>query len=79
MSNQTENYIILKPIAERFNRITNSITDDEIRSLIKSELKNQINCINFANEIDEIISNYLEDNQQEIINIYKTILKNKLS
>jgi uncharacterized membrane-anchored protein YjiN (DUF445 family) len=79
MSNQTENYIILKPIAERFNRITNSITDDEIRSLIKSELKNQINCINFANEIDEIISNYLEDNQQEIINIYKTMLKNKLS
>jgi hypothetical protein len=31
MSNQTENYIILKPIAERFNRIANSITDDEIK------------------------------------------------
>jgi len=33
MKSQTENYIILKPIAERFNRIANSISDDEIRSL----------------------------------------------
>lgn len=29
MENKTESYIILKPIAERFNRITNEITDDE--------------------------------------------------
>ena len=29
MENKTESYIILKPIAERFSRIANEITDDE--------------------------------------------------
>ena len=37
--NQTENYIILKLIAERFNKIANSISDDEIKSLIKDEIR----------------------------------------
>ena len=45
MENKTESYIILKPIAERFNRITNEITDDEIKDLIKSSLREQIACM----------------------------------
>lgn len=77
MDNQTENYIILKPIAERFNRIANSITDDEIKSLIKSELRNQFKYTNFANDVQEIILNYIENNQEDIISMYKNELKNK--
>ena len=64
--NQTENYIILKPITERFNRIANSITDDEIKSLIKDEMRNQLRRINFSSQIEEIISDYIENNQEDI-------------
>lgn len=37
MENKTESYIVLKPIAERFSRIANEITDADIKQLIKSE------------------------------------------
>ena len=36
MENRTESYIILKPIAERFNRIAKEISDEEIKNLIKN-------------------------------------------
>jgi len=75
--NQTENYIILKPITERFNRIANSITDDEIKSLIKDEMRNQLRRINFSSQIEEIISDYIENNQEDMLDLYKNELKNK--
>ena len=42
MTQQTENYLILKPIAERFNRVTAEITDDDIKYMIKSLMKEKI-------------------------------------
>lgn len=39
MNKQTENYIILKPIAERFNRVALEITDEDIRYIIISEIR----------------------------------------
>ena len=75
--NQTENYIILKPIAERFNRIANSISDDEIRSLIKDEMRDQLKRINFSSQIEEIIFNYIDNNQEDMLDLYKQELKNK--
>jgi len=75
--NQTENYIILKPIAERFNRIANSISDDEIKSLIKNEMRDQLKRINFSSQIEEIIFDYIENNQEDIFDLYKKELKNK--
>ena len=77
MKNQTENYIILKPIAERFNRIANSISDDEIRSLIKDEMRDQLKRINFSSQIEEIISDYIDNNQEDMLDLYKQELKNK--
>ena len=38
MTNQTQDYITLKPIAERFKEVAMSISDDEIKSIIKEEL-----------------------------------------
>lgn len=35
MTNQTQDYITLKPIAERFKEVANSISDEEIKSIIK--------------------------------------------
>jgi len=77
MKNQTENYIILKPIAEKFNRIANSISDDEIRSLIKDEMRDQLKRINFSSQIEEIISDYIDNNQEDMLDLYKQELKNK--
>ena len=74
---QTENYIILKPIAERFNKIANSISDDEIKSLIKDEMRNQLKRINFSSQIEEIISDYIDNNQEDMLDLYKQELKNK--
>ena len=75
--NKTENYIILKPIAERFNRIANSISDDEIKSLIKDEMRNQLKQVNFSSQIEEIIFDYIDGNQKEVLDLYKNELKNK--
>jgi len=77
MKSQTENYIILKPIAERFNKIANSITDDEIKSLIKDEMREQLKQINFSSQIEEIIFNYIDNNQEDMLDLYKQELKNK--
>jgi len=77
MKNQTENYIILKPIAERFNKIANSISDDEIKSLIKNEMRDQLKRINFSSQIEEIIIDYIENNQENVLDLYKKELKNK--
>ena len=78
MNNQTESYIILKPIAERFNRIANSITDNEIKELIKSEMRNQLKTIDFTVTIEEIIEDYLDNHSDEVLNLYKNGLKEKL-
>lgn len=78
MCNQTENYIILKPISERFNRIAKEISDEEIRSLIKSEIREQIKKIDFFGSVNEILENYLEENPNEVLALYKSSLKDKL-
>ena len=79
MSEQTENYIVLKPIAERFNRIANELTDEDIRNIIKSELRNQIQKLDFTSEIETIVEDYIEDNPEEILSMYKTGLKERLT
>lgn len=63
MENKTESYIILKPIAERFNRIANEITDDEIKQLIKSELREQLRESGIARSVGFIIDEWFEDSK----------------
>jgi len=77
MENQTENYIILKPIAERFNKVASSITDEDIKSLIFSEMRNKLQAIDFRSEIEEIIGDYLDNNSDEVLGLFKTQLINK--
>lgn len=67
MSEQTENYIVLKPIAERFNRVASEITDDDIKYIIKSVMKERIaQAINF-NEVVSLIDNYISEHSEEIV------------
>jgi hypothetical protein len=66
MAQQTENYLILKPIAERFNMVAREITDDDIKYIIKSLLKEKIaETIDFS-VVSDIINEYLEDHKDEI-------------
>lgn len=77
MSDQTESYIVLKPLADRFNRIAKEISDDEIKSLIKSEIREQIKTVSFKHDIQAIISDYIDTHEGDIIDLYKRELNNK--
>ena len=62
MGNQTADYITLKPIAERFKEIANNISDEEIKILIKEELRHQIKeQVEFGETIAEWVHEMLED------------------
>jgi len=80
LNNQTESYIVLKPIAERFSRVASEITDDEIKNLIKSELREQIKTLHFGQVLGDVIDEWLE--QEDVTDlIYKTLtdsIKNRL-
>lgn len=80
MNNQTESYVVLKPIAERFSRVASEITDEEIKNLIKSELREQIKTLRFGQVLGDVIDEWLE--QEDITDlIYKTLedsIKNRL-
>jgi hypothetical protein len=59
MTQHTENYLILKPIAERFNRVASEITDDDIKYIIKSLMKQKIEeAIDFSSVSDYLCSGY---------------------
>ena len=67
MTTQTENYLILKPIAERFNRVANEITDNDIKYMITSLMKEKISeSINF-DIVTDIINDYIENHKDEIV------------
>ena len=62
MKNQTRDYITLKPIAERFKQIASTISDDEIKDIIKSELRRQIQeQVDFGSTISQWVDDMLED------------------
>lgn len=77
MDNKTESYIILKPIAERFSRVANSISDDEIKSLIKDELRGQLKKIDLGILVNEICETWVEDNQDTITDLLKKSMVEK--
>lgn len=62
MDRQTQDYISLKPISDRFKEVTMTISDAEIKSIIKEELREQIrNQVEFGSTIREWTDIWLED------------------
>lgn len=59
MTNQTENYLLLKPLSERVNRICSSMSDQEIMSLIRSAMMDQIKGA--FKDIRDRLSEYVEE------------------
>lgn len=79
MNKQTQDYISLKPIAERFKEIAAAISDDEIKSLIKDELRNQIrNQVEFGSVIGEMVEQWICDNPEFIIDTMKESIERRL-
>jgi len=79
MKNQTENYIVLKPIAERFSRVTSEISDSEIKNIITSVMREEIkNSIDFT-FIGQIVDEYIDNNEEFIISLTKDTIINKFS
>lgn len=81
MSNQAQDYITLKPIAERFKKVAATISDDEIKSLIKQELREQIRTqVDFGSTIAQWVEDMLNDDEswvELVIDCMKKSIKNK--
>lgn len=81
MTNQTQDYITLKPIAERFKEVGATISDDEIKSLIKEELREQIRTqVDFGSTIAQWVEDMLNDDEswvELVIDCMKESIKNK--
>ncbi len=85
MNRQTEDYISLKPIADRFKNVANSITDDEIRNMIKNSLQRQIDeqlglgLDTLGYRTTEIIDHWFDDcgNENFVVTLIENGLKKK--
>lgn len=66
---------------ERIKRVAESITDDELKELIKEELRKQIqNQVDFGSTIAEWVDAMLEDDEswiELVSNCMKESIKNK--
>lgn len=84
MTKQTEDYLSLKPLAERFQEVASEITDKEldciIRSKIKEQIEKQIDFSSFGMAIEEAIENWFEDieNCNFILDTLRESIKKKL-
>lgn len=82
MKNQTSDYISLKPLADRFREAADTITDDEIREIIRSKIEEKV-----EEQLDEIeipLSGIIEEwfgdgeNTLWVMNSLKDSIENKL-
>ena len=82
MNKQTADYISLKPLADRFREVANSISDDEIKNIIVKKLEEkvdeQLDGINIP--LEEIVNYWFEDenNINWVIDNLKESIENKL-
>lgn len=82
MSKQTEDYISLKPIADRFREAAKSISDEELREIVKdglrSKVREELDCMELP--LEEIVESWFEDekNVALILNSLKESLENRL-
>ena len=65
--NQTENYIVLKPIAERFSKVASEMTDSDIEMIIKDVMKERIADVIDFSPITDKISEFVENNEELIV------------
>lgn len=79
MTEQTENYIVLKPIAERFNEIAKSFSDEEIRSIIKETMREQIAKAFDFDHVQDIVDDYIDNHSEDIAEMVGKSISNRMS
>ena len=81
MSDQKENYIVLKGVSEKFNQVAKSLSDEDVLDLIKERLRDkideQISDLDFKWNIQEIIEKYIQENSFKIETMIQKSLENK--
>lgn len=78
MSNAVESYIVLKPIAERFSRVASEITDDDIKRMIMSAMRERIERVVNFDEVSNVIDEYVSDHTEEIAHAVMDSLSKRL-
>ena len=75
----------MKPLSDRFRAVASSITDEEIESMIREELretiKEQISNVDIGTyRLDELIENWFNnpENSDFVLNTIQESIKNKL-
>lgn len=78
MTQQSENYLILKPIAERFNRVASEITDDDIKYIIKEVMKDKIqDAIDFS-VVEEKLTEWIDNNSDQVVHAMQDAISERL-
>lgn len=67
MTQQAESYLILKPIAERFSRVSSEITDDDIKYIIKQVMKEKISDALDFSVVQEKLTDWVDNNSDQIV------------
>ena len=76
--NQAENYIVLKPIAERFSKVASEMTDSDIEMIIKDVMKERIADVIDFSSITDKISEFVENNEELIVHAVLDSLAKRL-
>ena len=83
MNQQTYDYISLKALSDRFREVAATITNDEIKFIIKSQIEEKVKDELYSVDIplSEIVNEWFEDedNSTWILNTLKKSIENKLS
>ena len=78
MNEQSTNYIVLKPIAERFNKVAKDISDEDIKYIIKKAMAEQIQKAFDFSRIGDITETYIEEHQDEINQMIFSSIDNRM-
>lgn len=82
MNNQTADYISLKPLADRFREVASTITDDEIRKIIKFKIEEKVEeqLCGFDVPLSAIVEEWFDDDNNIlwVMNSLKNSIENKL-
>lgn len=83
MNQQTYDYISLKALSDRFREVAVTITNDESKSIIKSQIEEKVKDELYSVDIplSEIVNEWFEDenNSTWILDTLKKSIENKLS
>ena len=78
MTQQSETYLILKPIAERFGRVASEISDDDIKYIIKQVMREKIaEAINF-DDITEKLQDWVDENSDMVVHAMMDSISERL-